>query len=157
VAPTRSASKEALERARARLSEHLDEKGMKHTRQREAILEAFLKSSGHVTSEQLYERVRERSPEIGAATVYRTLKLLCDAGVAQQRNFRDGVTLYEHEEQHHDHLICVGCGEIIEFECEFIEDEQRKIADRYGYKLTNHQHHLYGYCPKCVAQGRVTS
>jgi Fur family ferric uptake transcriptional regulator len=130
---------------------------MKHTRQRDAILEAFLESSGHVTSEQLHEKVRERSPEIGAATVYRTLKLLCDAGVAQQRYFGDGVTLYEHEKQHHDHLICVSCGEIVEFECDFIEDEQRKIADRYGFKLTSHQHHLYGVCPKCQERAPLTS
>jgi Fur family ferric uptake transcriptional regulator len=146
-----------LERARVQLSDHLDHKGMKHTRQRDAILEAFVGSSGHVTSEQLYEKVRERNPEIGAATVYRTLKLFCEAGVAQQRNFRDGVTLYEHEEQHHDHLICVSCGEIIEFECEFIEEEQQKIAGRYGYTLTSHQHHLYGRCPKCQGQEPLPS
>jgi Fur family ferric uptake transcriptional regulator len=146
-----------LERARLQLSDHLDQKGLKHTRQREAILEAFVESTGHVTSEQLYEKVREQNPEIGAATVYRTLKLFCEAGVAQQRNFRDGVTLYEHEVQHHDHLICVSCGEIIEFECEFIESEQRKIASRYGYSLTSHQHHLYGRCPKCQARERSAS
>ena len=150
----RSASTAALERARTRLSEYLEHKGMKHTRQRDAILECFVGSSGHLTSEQLYERVRGHNPEIGSATVYRTLKLMCDAGVAQQRYFRDGVTLYEHEEHHHDHLICVGCGEIVEFECEFIEDEQRKIADRYGYELTSHRHHLYGLCPKCQKRER---
>lgn len=152
MAPARRASKQVLERARVQLSAHLDQKGLKHTRQREAILEAFVESTGHVTSEQLYEKVRAQNPEIGAATVYRTLKLFCEAGVAQQRNFRDGVTLYEHEVQHHDHLICVSCGEIIEFECEFIEAEQRKIAGRYGYSLTSHQHHLYGRCAKCQAQ-----
>ena len=107
MAPARRASKQVLERARAQLSAHLDQKGLKHTRQREAILEAFVESTGHVTSEQLYEKVRAQNPEIGAATVYRTLKLFCEAGVAQQRNFRDGVTLYEHEVQHHYHLICV--------------------------------------------------
>jgi len=150
----RPANKTALETARAQLAEHLDRKGMKHTRQRDAILEVFVSSSGHVTSEELYELVRAKEPEIGAATVYRTLKLFCDAGVAQQRHFRDGITLYEYEEHHHDHLICVSCNEIIEFQCPEIEQQQTRIAAQHGYRLTSHRHHLYGLCPRCQDEGR---
>lgn len=141
---------QTLRRAQEQLTRHLASKGLKQTRQRDAILETFIASSGHVTSDDLYERVRADHPEIGAATVYRTLKLFCDSGVASARFFRDGVTLYEYEdEHHHDHLICVGCGEIIEFESDIIEREQSRVAERFGYRLTHHRHHLYGYCAKC--------
>jgi Fur family ferric uptake transcriptional regulator len=138
-----------LEIARERLTEYLSQQGLKHTRQRVAILEAFLQAGGHMTSEELYERVRPEHPEIGAATVYRTLKLFCDAGIAHPSHFRAGVTLYEYRSGHHDHLICVSCGTIVEFESSTIEEKQREIADQYGYRLTQHRHDLYGYCPKC--------
>ncbi len=137
------------QRAVERLSEYLARNGLKQTRQREAILEVFLGCKGHSTSEELYEVVRAQHPEVGAATVYRTLKLFCDAGIAHAHHFRDGVTLYEPEGHHHDHLICLGCGEIVEFECELIEVEQERVARGYGYRLTQHRHTLYGYCAKC--------
>ena len=65
-----------------------------------------------------------------------------------------GVTLYEHRSAHHDHLICVGCGEIVEFECSLIEKAQLDIAKQYGYRLTNHRHYLYGYCTRCQKPGK---
>jgi Fur family ferric uptake transcriptional regulator len=139
--------------ARQQLSDYLSQHGLKHTRQREAILEAFLETGGHVTSEEVYERVRASNPEIGAATVYRTLRLLCDAGIANPSHFRSGVTLYEHRSAHHDHLICVGCGEIVEFEWPLIEKAQLDVAKEYGYRLTNHRHYLYGQCPRCQQRG----
>lgn len=139
-------------RARSKLVTYLSRHGLKQTRQREAILEAFLAAEGHVTSEDLYERVRGESPEIGAATVYRTLKLLVDAGVANASTFREGVTVYEPEQHHHDHLVCLGCGEIIEFECDEIETKQLEIARSHGYRLTRHRLHLFGYCPACQSE-----
>jgi Fur family ferric uptake transcriptional regulator len=139
--------------ARSRLNLYLARHGLKQTRQREAILDAFLASTGHVTSEDLHERVRTEHPEIGAATVYRTLKLFVDAGVANASTFREGVTVYEHELHHHDHLICLGCGQIIEWECDEIEALQLQIARDHGYRLTRHRHHLFGYCPRCQAEG----
>jgi Fur family ferric uptake transcriptional regulator len=149
--------KSEFEREHAKLQEYLDRHGLKHTRQREAILESFLRSQGHVTSEDLYERVRREHPEIGAATVYRTLKLFCEAGIADDIHFRDGVTLYEHQRTHHDHLICLGCAEVVEFECAMIEEAQEEIAKTYGYHLTNHRHDLFGYCPACRGRGRGAS
>jgi Fur family ferric uptake transcriptional regulator len=145
------------EQARRRLAEYLARRGLKQTKQREAILSAFLEAGGHMTSEDLYERVRARYPEIGAATVYRTLKLLAEAGIANPSHFRAGVTLYEHRAGHHDHLICMGCAEIIEFECTEIETAQVEVAERYGYRLTNHRHDLYGYCHQCKNQGDENS
>ena len=147
------AERSELEKMHETLAAHLARNGLKHTRQRDAILESFLKTNGHVTVEDLHEQVRSEHPEIGAATVYRTLKLFCEAGLANAHHFRDGITLYEHEVSHHDHLICLGCGSIIEFSNDLIEEEQVKIAAAHGYKLTQHRHHLFGYCPKCQEAG----
>ena len=139
--------------AHVRLAEYLSRHGLKHTRQRDAILDSFLGVPGHVTSEDLYERVRVEHPEIGAATVYRTLKLFVDAGIANAHHFRDGVTLYESEGHHHDHLICVGCGDIVEFRNQVIEEELVGLAEKSGYRLTQHRLHLYGYCANCRERG----
>ncbi len=139
-------SESALERAQRKLADHLGRHGLKQTRQREAILDAFMATAGHHTSEELHERVRGEYPEIGAATVYRTLKLFCDAGLANAHHFRDGVTLYERTGEHHDHLICTDCGTIIEFESDVIEREQVEVAGRHGFELQRHRHILYGRC-----------
>jgi Fur family ferric uptake transcriptional regulator len=141
---------------RAQLDEYLDRHGLKHTRQRDAILETFLASSGHLSSEQLYERVRAVHPEVGAATVYRTLKILVEAGIAIATTFSDGVTVYERVDFHHDHLVCLGCGAIVEFKCEEIEKRQEQIAREHGYRLSRHRHQLYGYCPACQDAGLDT-
>jgi Fur family ferric uptake transcriptional regulator len=107
------------------LARFLEEHSLKHTKQREAILDVFLEVEGHVTSDDLYQRVRAVHPQIGYTTVYRTMKLLCDAGLAHEHNF-DGLTRYEIAHEHHDHLVCVRCGKIIEFECEMIESAQER-------------------------------
>lgn len=132
------------------LSKYLDEHKLKHTRQREAILEEFLEVQGHITSEELHARIRRRNPGIGFTTVYRTMKLLCEAGLAHERHFDDGVTRYEIRSEHHDHLVCLRCGKIVEFECAMIETAQNEIADRYGFRLLRHRHELYGHCPECA-------
>ncbi len=144
---------ESDRRAHQKLSDHLSRHGLKQTRQREAILDAFLAVKGHVTSEELYDAVRAHNPAVGAATVYRAIKLFCEAGLARAHHFRDGVTLYEREGHHHDHLICQGCGAIVEFEREAIEEEQLKVAAQHGYVLKQHRHILYGICPRCQKKG----
>ncbi len=147
------ASSEAeLQRDRQKLAAYLTRNGLKHTRQRDAIHQALLSAEGHISSEDLYESVRRENPEIGAATVYRTLKLLCEAGLANSIQLRDGVTLYERQHAHHDHLICTGCGEILEFESAVIETEQIRIAQEKGYRLTKHRHQLFGFCATCQAR-----
>ena len=139
-----------MEKAEAheKLERYLARHGLKQTRQREAILDAFLASTGHITSEQLYEIVRGKQPDVGAATVYRTLRLLCEAGLANSHQFGEGVTLYEVQGRHHDHLICNDCGAIIEFRNELVEAEQEKITAQHGFQLTNHQHILFGTCTR---------
>ena len=131
------------------LARYLEEHNLKHTKQREAILGVFLEAKSHVTSEELYQAVREAHPHIGYTTVYRTMKLLCDAGLANERHFDDGITRYEIEHEHHDHLVCTKCGKIIEFECQMIETTQMEIADRYEFRVLRHRHELYGHCSDC--------
>ena len=130
------------------LARYLEDHNLKHTKQREAILEVFLGVKGHITAEDLYQKVRERHPQIGYTTVYRTMKLLCEAGLAQESSF-DGITRYEIAHEHHDHLVCVRCGKIIEFECQMIEKTQSDIARRYDFSILRHRHELYGHCQDC--------
>lgn len=139
----------AQEIERETLARYLEEHNLKRTRQREAILEVFLKITGHITSDELHQRVRDRHPHIGYTTVYRTMKILCDAGLASERHFDDGLTRYEIRHEHHDHLVCVRCGKIVEFECQMIESAQDRIAEEYGFRLLRHRHELYGHCPRC--------
>ena len=142
----------AHEIEKAALASYLEEHNLKHTRQRDLILDAFLDATGHITSEQLHQSIKERDPSIGYTTVYRTLKLLVDAGLAQERHFDDGITRYEIEHEHHDHLVCTKCGRIDEFECAMIEKTQTEIAETYGFQLLRHRHELYGICPECQAK-----
>jgi Fur family ferric uptake transcriptional regulator len=139
----------AHEVERQALARYLEDHNLKHTKQRDAILDVFLQATGHVASEELYARVRERHPGIGYTTVYRTMKLLCDAGLASERHFDDGITRYEIAQEHHDHLVCVRCGKIIEFECRMIESSQDAIAARYHFRVLRHRHELYGHCSSC--------
>lgn len=139
----------AYELERAALAKYLESHSLKHTVQRDLILEAFLDAKGHITAEDVHQSVRLKSGTIGYTTVYRTLKLLVEAGIAQERHFGDGLARYEVEHEHHDHLVCISCGKIIEFECETIEVRQEEIAASYKFKLLRHRHELYGHCESC--------
>lgn len=132
------------------LAQYLEQNHLKQTKQRELILQTFLESKRHVTSEDLYQTVREDHPNVGYTTVYRTMKLLVEAGLATERHFDDGITRYEIEQDHHDHLVCVKCGKIQEFECEMIENRQREIAKGHGFQVLRHRHELYGHCKSCA-------
>ena len=146
----RNMSHEVEQRALAR---YLEEHHLKHTKQREAILEVFLQAKGHITSDDIYQDVRARHPQIGYTTVYRTMKLLCEAGLAHEHNF-DGSTRFEIAHEHHDHLVCTRCGKIIEFECDMIESAQERIAASYGFRVLRHRHELYGHCADCQGLDR---
>ena len=131
------------------LARYLEDHGLKHTRQRDLILDVFLEKTGHTTFEELYQRAREQASNLGSTTVYRTMKLLWEAGLASERHFDDGITRYEIAHEHHDHLVCTRCGTIVEFECEMIEKAQDQIAKRYGFRILRHRHELYGLCENC--------
>jgi Fur family transcriptional regulator, ferric uptake regulator len=129
----------------------ISSKGLKTTRQRDVILDAFLSSDRHMSIEDLYLKLRVKNPRIGYATVYRTLKLFAESGIAREIQFGDGQTRYEHvaEGEHHDHLVCTRCGAIIEFENETIERLQDEVANSYGFIIETHKLELYGTCAKC--------
>lgn len=134
-----------------RWKSYLDERHLNTTAQREVIVDLFLRTPDHVSIDELLAKVRRRHQRVGYATVYRTLKLLAECGVANEQRFGEGVTRYEiaNEEHHHDHLICLECGRIEEFEEPAIEELQEQIALRHGYEVRSHKHELYGLCPDC--------
>src|SRR6266702_5117668 len=131
--------------------EFITRKGLKSTRQRDIILDVFLSSERHMSIEELYLKLRAKHPSIGYATVYRTLKLFAEAGIARETHFGDGQTRYEHllAGEHHDHLVCTRCGTIVEFENETIERLQAEVAERHGFFIETHKLELYGACEKC--------
>ncbi len=133
------------------LSEYLSGPGLKATRQRDQILKVFSAAGRHMSAEELYLLVRKSAPGTGFATVYRTLKLLTSAGLADERRFDDGITRYEYKatEDHHDHLICTKCGKIIEFENKKIEELQEYVAKRNQFLVQSHRMELYGLCEHC--------
>jgi Fur family ferric uptake transcriptional regulator len=129
---------------------YLRREGLKSTRQRDLIVREFGCVSGHVSVEELLLRVRAIDSRLGYATVYRTLKLMVDGGLAGIRNFGEGFARYEPlGEDHHDHLICESCGRIVEFHDEGLESRQDRIASDLGYRVTHHRHELFGICANC--------
>ena len=131
--------------------EHLKRARLKRTSQRDLILDVFLDTEGHVSSEDLYTIVKAKDQTVGFTTVYRTLKLLKECGLARELEFHDGRMLYEHEYKHthHDHLICTECGALIEFYNEEIEKLQDQITRRYKFKPMRHSHRIFGICADC--------
>ncbi len=127
------------------------EKGLRSTRQRDLILDIFLSTHQHVSVEELYLKIRASHPSIGHATVYRTLKLFAEAGLAREVLLHDGQTRYEHvlAGEHHDHLVCTGCNAIIEFENATIEKIQNEIAEQHGFLIKSHKLEMYGLCATC--------
>jgi Fur family ferric uptake transcriptional regulator len=143
-----------VEQLRARLNDYMSRHGLRSTEQRRVVTEQFFASDGHLSIEDLLEKVRVEEPGIGYATVYRTLKLLKDCGLAFERHFGDGVSRYEvaWEDEHHDHLICIECQKIVEFEDDGIEQLQHQVAKRHGFELVRHKLELYGVCADCQAR-----
>jgi len=132
---------------------YMSRSGLKATRQRHLIAKAFFATDTHISAEALYRRVSGRDRRIGLVTVYRTLKLLMEAGLAHERQFGEGRALFEHasSDRHHDHMICTHCGQITEFEnCE-IEALQEQVARRLGFTIQYHKLELYGHCRDCRA------
>lgn len=139
------------QKTKNKFKDYLLTQGLKSTRQRETILDEFLRAGSHLSTEDLYLRLRSKNPRIGYATVHRTLKLFSECGIAEQRHFGDGQARYEataHDE-HHDHLICTVCGKILEFEDSRIENLQNEVAESHGFSIERHRLELYGRCPDC--------
>jgi Fur family transcriptional regulator, ferric uptake regulator len=130
----------------------LRERGLKSTAQRDDIAKVFFATDRHFSVDDLYTAVRKVNPRVGYATVYRTLKLLKECGLAAERHFDDGQARYEPTEetaQHHDHIICERCGKIVEFNSEELERQQERIARFLGFVVSRHRMELYGICSDC--------
>ncbi len=120
-------------------------KGVKLTDQRRIIARVMSEADDHPDVDELYTRVSKIDTKISIATIYRTVKLFEEAGILTKHDFKGGKARYEEmRESHHDHLIDVKTGEIIEFVDDEIEKLQKKVADKYGYKLVDHKLELYG-------------
>lgn len=131
------------------LRTYISDQGLKNSKQREIVAEAFFESGEHMRVDELLAVAREIDARISQATVYRTMKLLVDCGLAEARHFHDGQARYEPADgkgEHHDHLICVACGKIVEFVDPRIEELQDEVAKRYGFTITDHKMELYGLC-----------
>ncbi len=131
--------------------QYLKDKGVRNSEQREHIVDIFLKTERHLTTADLYEIVRKRHQGIGYATVYRTMKLISGAGLAEEADFGDGVMHFEHKygHEHHDHLICLKCGRFIEAVKPEIEKLQKKLSREHGFTPISHKLQILGICKEC--------
>ncbi|MDQ3132103.1 MAG: transcriptional repressor [Acidobacteriota bacterium] len=131
--------------------DHIQKAGLRRTAQRDLILDIFLRTEEHLTSEDLYWLVQKEDQSVGHTTVYRTLKLLTEAGLAREVRFGDNKTYYEHHynHEHHDHMICTECGKVIEFFSAEIEAMQIAAAEKFGFLPTHHSLRLWGVCDEC--------
>lgn len=137
--------------ARKRFFEYIRKQGLRYTKQREEILDAFLSSGGHITADEIFEKVKKKDSSIGYATVHRNLSLLLDSGLAEEIKVGKGKTRYEqmHMRRHHDHLICLRCGKFIEVMDENIERLQDKLAEDNDFVPVRHKLEIYGHCKDC--------
>lgn len=130
---------------------YINENGLKLTKQRELIVSIFFAAGKHVSADELHHKVLKKDKSIGIATVYRTLRLLCEAGLAREHKFIDNQSRFEPllSNDHHDHLYCVKCGKVEEFENPTIEKLQDAVAKKYGFQIESHKLEIYGLCKKC--------
>lgn len=136
---------------RASFKRLIRDMGIKVTQQRIAILEALADGRAHVTAQEVYEKVNSRYPEIGFATVYRFLRKMAEQNLVTEVRMGGLPARYElTPRRHHDHLTCMNCGQIVEFESPQIEALQEAVAREHNFRLTHHVLELYGVCPRCA-------
>ncbi len=136
----------------------LKDKGLKVTRQRLAILEVLAEQDGrHMTTEDIYDLVRKEFPEIGIATVYRTVQLLLEMQLVDRIELNDGCVRYEigrqfsgEEGHYHHHLVCKSCGKILSFDEDLLDELERQIENKTGFQIWDHELKFYGMCKDCV-------
>lgn len=142
-----------------KLKIQLKGQGYKLTPQRRAVLDVIIENEGkHLSSEEIYDIVKANCPDIGLATVYRTLNLLEKMGVICKMNFDDGCNRYElvhdEEDHQHHHLICRGCGKVEEVEDDLLDVLEQKIEEKYQFIIKDHSVKFYGYCSECIEKSR---
>ncbi|MGG5462397.1 Fur family transcriptional regulator [Clostridium sp. B9] len=136
------------------LKEELKKKGYKLTPQRRAIVDTIIQNEGkHLTAEEIYDEVKKNCPEIGLATVYRTIILLEEMGVIYKLDLEDGCSRYElaHDDEHHrhHHLVCNKCGKVFEVEADLLDELEEEIETKYGFKILDHTVKFFGICKDC--------
>ena len=141
----------------------LREKGLKVTAQRTAVLSALSREAdSHLTAEEIYELVKVKSPEIGLATVYMTIQLLLELKIIDRIYLDDGYVRYElghvyedEDSHHHHHLICVKCGRVMSFQGDLLEEFEKRMEEKTGFQIQDHDVKLYGYCTDCLQKENV--
>jgi Fur family transcriptional regulator, ferric uptake regulator len=135
-------------------STYVKKNGLKMTRQREVVVESFLRTEGHLSTDELYQLVKKKNKNIGFTTVFRTLKALTDCGLARETDLSDGRTRFEHlyNRPHHHHIVCMECSRTIEFLSPELEQLQEQIVSRYGFRSIRHQLQIFGVCNDCQNQ-----
>ncbi|MFM9013032.1 MAG: Fur family transcriptional regulator [Gemmatimonadota bacterium] len=138
----------------------LKDKGLKSTAQRDDIAHVFFGSQRHLSVDELYREVRKVNPRVGYATVYRTIPLVMEGGLAGEQHIADGRARDDRargDDHHHDHILCDRCGKIVEFADDELERLQEEIAARLGFVLARHRMELYGICRECREGARTPS
>ncbi len=146
-----SISREMIQEAQAILLRHLKRVGLKHTEQRDTILRTFLETREHLSTDELHQLVKKKDARIGVTTVYRTLKLLAECGLASEVAFHDGITRYEHQynRRSHHHMVCTECGSSVEFFSPEVGELEQEIGRKHHYETTRHTFQIYGICEDC--------
>src|SRR5438309_8788639 len=144
-------SREMIREAQAILLRHLKRVGLKHTEQRDTILRTFLETREHLSTDELHRLVKKRDPKIGYTTVYRTLKLLAECGLASEVAFHDGISRYEHQHNRrsHHHMVCTECGNSVEFFSPEVDKLEQEIGRRFHYETRRHTFQIYVLCDDC--------
>ncbi len=144
-------SRESLRDAQEVFYKHLKRVGLKHTEQRDTILRTFLETRDHLSIDELYRLVKKRDPKIGITTVYRTLKLLTECGLASEVAFHDGIARYEHQHNRrsHHHMVCTDCGTSVEFFSPEVDKIEQEIGRKFHYETRRHTFQIYGLCEEC--------
>lgn len=141
--------------AKQKFAKFVTDKGLRHTEQRDNVVDVFLATEKHVTVQDLFELVKKKHHRIGYATVARTVKLMHESGLCRQVNFGEGVFRYEHlyKHEHHDHLICTQCGKFEEIYSPKLEEIQQELVKKHGYVQQSHKLDVFGLCPECAGAG----
>ena len=149
-------SRESLRDAEERFHAHLKRVGLKHTDQRDTILRTFVETREHLSIEELHRLVKKRDPKIGITTVYRTLKLLTECGLASEVAFHDGVARYEHQHNRrsHHHMVCTSCGSSVEFFSPEVDKIELEVGRKFHFDTTRHTFQIYGLCEDCRDKSR---
>ena len=147
-----SISPQMVREAEAIFHDHLRRVGLKHTGQRDSILRAFLDTRDHLSTDELFRLVRKKDERIGFTTVYRTLKLLAECGLASEVAFNDGISRYEHQynRRNHHHMVCTECSSSVEFFSNEIERIEHEIGRKHKYVTSRHTFQIYGIFESCA-------